>query len=155
MNIVAAPRAHSIHCLNVLLESRMLMASQCIWLLEYDLQVPLFMDSQCISKFSWSWVPSVCPTLFNSGLQLCTIIASKWISKHGESWPPVNRETCSITASTCISVFTSLSSSGAPWIALMHHLQPIQSYCVLMGSYIHIHIHGYLAENKHWIHEFW
>jgi hypothetical protein len=67
-----------------------------------------------------------------------------WITKLARLQPPrlndhslqVHLETCSITASEFITQFTQPSLSYALPIALKHRLQPVQIYCVLMGSYI-------------------
>jgi len=67
--------------------------------------------SECISKFTRSWRQSASPN------QL-------------DYQPRVHLQTRSITASVCTSVFNRSSFSGAPRIALMHHLQPVQIYRV-------------------------
>jgi hypothetical protein len=116
--------------------------------LDYGLQVRTIMASKCISKLARSRSRSASLSSLDHSLQVYlqihSITASKCISKLARSRPPsshdhglqVHLQTRSITASECISEFTRSSFSGAPRIALKHRLQPVQIYCVYMGSYI-------------------
>ena len=112
------------HGLQVHLQTRSITASKCISNLarlrpailhKHGLQVHLqtrsMTISECISKFTRSLPPSVSPNMLHYRHQ-------------------VDLQTRLITASEYISEFPRSSSSGAPQIALKHHLQPVQIYRV-------------------------
>jgi hypothetical protein len=105
------PISHN-HGLQVHLQTRSITDSKCISnSLDYGVQVYLqtrsITASKCISKLARSRPPSESPNSLNYGFKVRTITASKCISKLARS-----------------------SISGAPWIALMHRLQPVQIYRV-------------------------
>jgi hypothetical protein len=132
LNRVSTPAAPSIDCLPVLVKPR----------------------STTTTKLAQSRPPMIYPNLFDYGLRVRPTKASKCISKLTRSWPPsaspnsinhslkVHRPTRSFRASECNSKFTQSSSSGAHQIPLKHHLQPVQIYHVLIGSYIDTYIHS-------------
>jgi len=159
MNSVGAPGAPSIDHFQVPVQSRLIMASKCIWKLtpswppgvslnsvDYHLPVNLttclIMASKFISKHARSQPPSVTLHLHDLclevHLQTCSITATKCISKLVRLGPPsslnhglqVHLQTCFITASKCISEFTQSSFSGAPWSALKYRLQLVEIYSV-------------------------
>jgi len=92
--------------------------------------------SKYISKVARSRPPGVSPNSPNYSIAVHTIMASKCIYTLVWSLLQVHLRSCSITALDCISEFIRSSFSGTPRIALKHHLQPVQIYCIYMGSYI-------------------
>jgi len=97
---------------------------------------------QCISKLALSRSRSASVSSLDHGLQvylqICSITASRSISKLAQLWPAsshdygiqVHLQSHLIMPSECISQFTRSSFSGAPGIALKQCLQPVQIYCV-------------------------
>jgi len=215
MKRVSAPRAPSIDCLPVLIQTCSITASKCISKLarsqlpcaslnslnrglqvhlrchsitasnyitklarslppnaspnslDHGLQVNLQIRSITVSKFTRSWPPSASTHLFDHCLQVHlqtwyhipskvhrltrSITAFKFISELAWLRPPssydlqVDLQTRSIMALECISVFTGSSGSGAPRIALKHHLQPCSlftqsRYTVCRGGAIYRYI---------------
>ena len=110
------------------------------------------MTSKCIYKLTWSQCRSASLSSIDQRLKSRSIMASKFarswpserISNPAQSRPPssydhglqAHLQACSIMASKCISEIIWSSSPGEPRIILNHRLQPIQIYCVWMGSYI-------------------
>jgi len=121
-------------------------------LLKHGLQLYLPLCSSTPSEFARSWPPSASPNLLDYGLQVHLhtrlILISECISKFTPLWPPivspttlnhdsqVHLQTCSIISFEWMWEFTRSSFSSTPRIALKHRLQPVQIYCVLMGSNI-------------------
>ena len=128
------------HSLQVHLHTRSNMASKRISKLarlrpaslhHHDHQVHL--QTRSITSFMLAWSSPL-----SAYLHTPSIMASKWISKltrlqlpsSHDSGLQVRLQTCSITISPCISMFTYSSFWGAPPIAPKHRLQPVQIYRV-------------------------
>ena len=152
-----SPGMPSIDRLQALIQSHSITDSKCISKvarsrppnaspnsLDHGLQVNFQTDSITACKFAWSWPPTASPITLDHRLQVhlqtCSITISECISKFTRTRPPsvspntldyplqVHLLTRSFTASECICQFTWARSSCAPWIALKHHLQPVQIY---------------------------
>jgi len=155
MNRVIAPGASPFNLLQVLLQSRSIMASKCIsklprsWhpsLHDHGIEMHHKTRSITASKSARSWSGNASPIILDYGLQVHlwvhSISASKCISKLTRLWPaseslsslylclPVHLQTSLNTSSKSISEFAWSSSTGAPQIALKHRLQPVKIYCV-------------------------
>jgi len=110
----------------------------------YSLQLHLQIHSNMACTVAWQWPPTASSILLNYGLQVHPTMACKYILKLARLWPSslhnddvqVHLQTGSITASEWMSEFTLSSFSGAPQIALKHHLHPVHIYYVKIGSYI-------------------
>jgi hypothetical protein len=134
----------SIHHLPVRVQSRSTMGCKCISklaqsqtprvsldLVEHSLQVRNIMASICKSLILLDHTHQVhCKTYliatFKSNTKLDRLCPSS-LHEHGLA---VNFQTCFITASECVSLFTRFSLSIAPPIALNQCLQPVQIYSV-------------------------
>jgi len=106
MNRVLAPGVASIAHLQVLVQSRSVTASECIF------------------KHSQLWHPTGAPNSLNYGLQVHTIKASKCTSKLARLWPPgAYVQARSIMASQCISKLTRSLHPSSHELCLPVHLQ--------------------------------
>jgi len=117
-------------------------------LLDQGVQIHTIMASNCISQLTWSWPPSSSPTLFDQSVQVRTVTASKGISILAYSRPSspslsvlnlglqvhcwvqsiiasiqVHLQTCSMTETNSISMFTQTVSPCASPIKVKNHRQ--------------------------------
>jgi len=87
MNRVSSPGAPSIDRFQVVIQSRLIMASKCISKLarsrppsSHDLGLQVHLQTRSITacKFTRSWPPSASPNSLDYSLQVSTIMVSKW-----------------------------------------------------------------------------
>ena len=142
--------------------------------LDHDLEAHLIRStitaSMCMSGSAWLPWASASPYSLDHRLlvYLCVLLISVWMcicDLAGSLTPSVSPNllnyrqnvrlsTRSITALQGISEFTRLSYSGAPRIALISRLLPVQISCVNMGSYIDTQMRiqtEHMSFNNSWI----
>ena len=92
--------------------------------LQEHLQTRSITASKCISQLARSWPPSVSPDPLDYGLQVCITMASKCLSPNSlDHGLQVYLQTCSITASKCISKVTRSQPRSESLSSLDCHLQ--------------------------------